>query len=153
MGIIQRDTKLQKNIARVRKFSSIVEKQLEKSRKSDEAAVENLTFEELRDLDKLLQITSFLLCKYENKREVYSLLKDFASMARSSTDSIGVLDDQIGEMALGADDAIKRIRELQSDVSSSYTVDAARGPGSRPPSGARAAGIGPNRHSGLVESF
>ena len=129
----------------MRKFSSIVEKQLEKSKKSDEAAVENLTFEELRDLDKLLQITSFLLCKYENKREVYSLLKDFASMARSSTDSIGMLDDQIGEMALGADDAIKRIRELQSDVSSSYTVDAARGPESRLPSGARAAGMGPNR--------
>ena len=103
----------------------MVEKQLDKIQKSDEDKISKLTFEELQDFNKILQITDFLLCKYEDKKEVHSLLKDFVSMIDTSTDSMGTLNDQIDELVLTADGAITRIKELQSRVSENFTVDSA----------------------------
>ena len=125
MCILKKDRKSQKNIAKVRNFSSIVEKQLDKIQKSDEDKISKLTFEELQDFNKILQITDFLLCKYEDKKEVHSLLKDFVSMIDISTDSLGTLNDQIDELVLTADGAITRIKEIQSRVSENFTVDSA----------------------------
>jgi len=128
LSILRKDRKLQKDIAKVRGFSSIVEKQLGKIQKSDEEKISKLSFEELQDFNKILQITNYLLCKYEDKKEIHSLLKEFVSMVDHSTNSLGTLNDQIDELVLSADDTIKRIKELQSDVSENFTVDSVVNP-------------------------
>ena len=123
MSVLKKDKKLQKNIAKVRSFSALVEKRLDKVQKSDEDKISKLTVEELQDFNKILQITDYLLCKYEHKKEVHSLLKDFVSMIDSSTDSLRILHDNIDELVLTADGAIQRIKELQSNVSDNFTID------------------------------
>lgn len=123
MSVLKKDRRIQKDIAKVRGFSSLVGKKLEKLQKSDEEKIENLTVEELQDFNKILQITNFLLCKYEDKKEVHSLLKEFVSMI--DTDSLGIVNDEIDELVLSADSAIRRIKELQSNVSENFTVDSA----------------------------
>ena len=123
MSVLKKEKKFQKDIAKVRSFSALVGKKLEKMQKSDEDKIENLTVEELQDFNKILQITNFLLCKYEDKKEVHSLLKEFVSMI--DTDSMGIVNDDIDELVLSADSAIKRIKELQSNVSEHFTVDSA----------------------------
>lgn len=124
MSILIKDKKLKKDIVKVRSFSSLVEKRLEKIQKSDEDKVSKLTAEELQDFNKILQITDYLLCKYEHKKEVHSLLKDFVSMVHTSTDSLDVLHDNIDELVLAADGTIKRIKEMQTDVADTFNIDA-----------------------------
>lgn len=123
MSLLKKDRKFQKDIEKVRGFSTLVGKQLEKIQKSDEEKISKLTVEELQDFSKILQITNFLLCKYEDKKDVHSLLKDFVSMIANSTDSLGIVNDQIDELVLSADTAIQRIKELQTKVSENFTVD------------------------------
>ena len=123
MSVLKKERKFQKDIAKVRGFSALVGKKLEKMQKSDEDKIESLTVEELQDFNKILQITNFLLCKHEDKKEVHSLLKEFVSMI--DTDSLGIVNDEIDELVLSADSAIKRIKELQSNVSENFTVDSA----------------------------
>ena len=123
MTILKNNSKFQRDIAKIGSFSSIVEKQMSKIQKSDEAKISKLTFEELQDFNKILQIANYLLCKYEDKKEIHSLLKDFVKMIVSSTNSLDALNDQIDELVISADDAIGRIKELQANVSENFTVD------------------------------
>lgn len=116
------------NIERVRSLSALVERQLENTRKSDEKRVSGLGYEELQDLGRLLQIADYLLCKHEGKREIHALLRDFVSMAEASAESIGALNDQIDELMLGADAAVRRIRELQAGMPGAAGPEAG-GPG------------------------
>ncbi len=121
MSILKKSKKLSKDIARVRSVSSLVEKRLGEISKSDEDRISKLTLEELQDFNKILQITNFLLCKYEDNKEVHSLLKEFVTMI--DADNFGIVNDQIDELVISADGAIKRIKELQSDVAENFTVD------------------------------
>ena len=123
MTIFRNNGKFQRDITKISNFSSIVEKQLSNIQKSDEDKVSKLTFEELQDFNKILQIANYLLCKYEDKKEIHSLLKDFMKMINSSTNSLDVLNDQIDELVISADNAINRIKELQANVSANFTVD------------------------------
>lgn len=122
MGILIKNKKLQKDIGKVRSFSLLVEKRLEKIQKSDENKVSDLTAEELQDFNKILQITDYLLCKYEHKKEVHSLLKDFVSMVHVSTESLDLLNDNIDELVFAADGTIQRIKEMQTSVAGTFNI-------------------------------
>ena len=122
MGILIKNKKLQKDIGKVRSFSLLVEKRLEKIQKSDENKVSDLTAEELQDFNKILQITDYLLCKYEHKKEVHSLLKDFVSMVHVSTESLDLLNDNIDELVFAVDGTIQRIKEMQTSVAGTFNI-------------------------------
>jgi len=126
LSIIKKDKKFQKNSAKINVFSSLVEKQIAKIHKSDEGKVAKLTFEELQDFDRILQIANYLLCKYEDKKEIHSLLKDFVCMVCSSSNSLDTLNDQIDELMISANGAVNRIKAIQTRVSENFTVDSAQ---------------------------
>lgn len=107
----------------VRHHSVLVEKKLAKLSKKNERKIEKLTLGELQDLNEILKIADFILCKYENKKEIRSLLRDFVDIIDSSSNSIRYLDDEIEELVLNAEDAIKRIKEIQSNVSDSFSFE------------------------------
>ena len=115
------DTK--KDTEHVKEISSLVEKRLVKFSKKTEKKIEKLSYEELQDLNEILKMADYILCKYENKKEIRSLLKDFVEIINSSSDSINYLDDEIDELVLNAEDAIKRIKDIQSNVSESLSFD------------------------------
>ena len=111
-----------KELKKIRRISSIVEKKLSQFDKKDEKKIEKLSYEELQDLSKLTSAADYILTKYEDNREVYSLLKDFVDMINNSSASMDVLNDRINELVISADSAITKIKNLQGDVSENYSL-------------------------------
>jgi hypothetical protein len=76
----------------------------------------------LQDLQQLTSAANFILLKYEDNNEVYSLLKDFVDMIHNSSESMDLLNDNIIEMLLSAESAISRIKNLKDDVSEKFSL-------------------------------
>lgn len=107
---------------KIQKLSSLVEKRLE-DLDSDKKKINQLSLEELQDFNQILRIADYILYKYENKKEVFSLIKEFVDMVNSSVGSMDELNDNINELVISAEDSIKRIKCLQSNVSEDYTLE------------------------------
>ena len=112
---------LKKDLKKIQKFSSLIETKLLNFDK-DEQKIDKLSFEELQDLNKLLQIADFILTKYEDKKQVYNLIKDFVDMISKSTNSMDFLDDKISELVVSAQSTISGIKNLQSGVSENFSL-------------------------------
>jgi hypothetical protein len=102
-----------KELKRIRRISNIVENKLNRYDKKEERQIEKLSYEELQDLSKLTSAADYILTKYEDNREVYSLLKDFVDMINNSSASMDLLNDRIGELVMSATCAITKIKNLQ----------------------------------------
>jgi hypothetical protein len=111
-----------KELNKIRRISSIVEKKLSQFDKKEEQKIEKLTYEELQDLSKLTSAADYILTKYEDNREVYLLLKDFVDMINNSSASMDLLNDRISELVISAGSAISKIKNLQGDVSENYSL-------------------------------
>ncbi len=112
---------LKKDLKKIQKFSSLIETKLLNFDK-DEKKIDKLSFEELQDLNKLLQIADFILTKYEDKKQVYNLIKDFVDMIGNSSNSMDFLDDKISELVVSAQSTISGIKNLQSGVSENFSL-------------------------------
>jgi len=111
-----------KDLKKVRIFSFLTEKKLSQFDKKNEHKIENMTFEQLQDLQQLTSAANFILLKYEDNKEIYSLLKDFVDMIHNSSESVDLLNDKIIEMLVSAESAISRIKNLQGDVSENFSL-------------------------------
>lgn len=111
-----------KDIKKISRFSSLVEEKLSQFEENDKNKIKKLTFEQLQDLHQLTSMANFILMKYEDNHEVYSLLKDFVDMINNSIGSMDMLNDKISEMVVSADNAISRIKTIQGDVSENFSL-------------------------------
>ena len=111
-----------KELKRIRKISSIVERRLNQFDNKDEKKIEKLSYEELHDLNKLTSAANYILTKHEDNQDLHSLLKEFVDMINNSTTSMDILNDKISEMVISADSAISKIKNLQGDVSENYSL-------------------------------
>ena len=115
--------KIKKDLNKVKKFSSLVEKELFRFDKKNEKKLEKLSLEELKDLHQLLQIANYILSKYEDKKEIRSLLKEFVDMINYSTLSVDLLNDDIQELVISAESSIEKIKNLQGTVSENVSFN------------------------------
>ncbi len=120
--ISKKNRNFTKDLKKVRIFSFLAEKKLSQFDKKDEKKIKNMTFEQLQDLQQLTSAANFILLKYEDNKEVYSLLKDFVDMIYNSSESVDLLNDKIMEMIVSAENAISRIKNLQGDVSENFSL-------------------------------
>jgi len=120
--ISKKNRNFTKDLKKVRIFSFLAEKKLSQFDKKDENKIKNMTFEQLQDLQQLTSAANFILLKYEDNKEVYSLLKDFVDMIHNSSESVDMLNDKIMEMIVSAESAISRIKNLQGDVSENFSL-------------------------------
>ena len=109
-------------IRRVRSISSGISKRLSALDSPDEA-VASLSREELQDLNRLVGIADFLLCKYSDKKEAYTVFKEFASIVARTADSLEQIDDDISELMLSADDSVGRITYMRERISERVDFD------------------------------
>ncbi|HXV51436.1 MAG TPA: hypothetical protein VD689_04850 [Nitrosopumilaceae archaeon] len=117
-----KSTKITNSRKKIQKLSSLVEKRLEEL-DSDKKKINQLSLEELQDFNQILRIADYILYKYEHKKEVFSLIKEFVDMVSSSVGSMDDLNDNISELVISAEDSIKRIKSLQSNVSENFTLE------------------------------
>ena len=101
------------DLADIRNFSKLVNKRLEEVNKNNEFKINQLDVDELNDLNKLLQIADYILCSYEEKKELHSILKKFVDVINESIFSIENIDDKTNELIISADSTISKIKNHQ----------------------------------------
>ena len=122
---ITKSRNLKKDLKKIRLFSSIIDKKLSQHDK-EASKIENFSLEQLQDLSQLVRAADYVVSKYEDKKEVYLLLKDFVDMINYSTTSMDIINDKITEMVVSAENAISRIKNLQGDVSDNFSLNSSK---------------------------
>ena len=105
-----------KDLECIRSLSTKIENKLSHS-KSDNSQLDKISLEELQDINKILQLADFMLCKYEEKKETHSILENFVSIIHESAKSIQGVDDEISELIVSAEDSINKIKDMYVTIS------------------------------------
>jgi len=106
-----------KDVDRIKTISSKIDKKLSAVKTSDVKKIEKLSVEELQDLDKIVGIADFMLQKYEDKKEMKSILKYFTSIISETGNSVTDLDDEISELIISAEDSINKVKDMHTHIS------------------------------------
>ena len=106
-----------KDIERIKSISSIIDKKLSEVKSSEDSKIDKLTLEELQDLDKIVGIANFMMCKYADKKEMRSILKHFTSIIDETATSLEDLDDEVSELIISAEDSINKVKDMHSYIS------------------------------------
>ncbi len=106
-----------KDIERIRTLSSKIDKKISDAKPSDDDKIDKLTLEELQDLNKIVGIADFMLCKHADNKEMRSILKHFVSIISETANSLDNLDDEISELIISAEDSINKVKDMQSHIS------------------------------------
>jgi len=122
LTILKPQRNLKKDLEKVRKIYSLVDKRLKSTEKFNQK-VENLTIDELNDLSEILRLTDLILTKHEVKKEFYDLLKEFVDIITKSADSVEVLDDEISELIITAEGTISRVKALRGKVTDEFDFE------------------------------
>ncbi len=109
-----------KDLDFIKNISEKIDKKLSLSDTTPE--IDNMTVDELQDLSKISRLANFMLTKYEDKKEVHSILKYFVSIISESSESIEKIDDEVSELIISAEDSINKIKEVHTNISEKYDV-------------------------------
>ncbi|MEX0862414.1 hypothetical protein [Nitrosopumilus sp.] len=106
-----------KDLDRIRSISSKIDQKLSDIKTPDNAVIDKLTVDELQDLKKIVGIADFMMCKYEDKKEMKSILKHFVSIISETASSLEDLDDEVSELIIAAEDSINKVKDMHSNIS------------------------------------
>ncbi|MGY5147408.1 MAG: hypothetical protein ACW9W4_05370 [Candidatus Nitrosopumilus sp. bin_7KS] len=106
-----------KDIERIKSISSIIDKKLSEVKPSEYSKIDKLSLEELQDLDKIVGIANFMMCKYADKKEMCSILKHFTSIIDETAGSLEDLDSEVSELILSAEDSINKVKDMHVNIS------------------------------------
>ena len=123
MTFIKSGRNFSKDIEFVRNVSEKIDKKLSNSDKSINTKIDKMSVEELQDLNKIVSLADFMLCKYEDKKETRSILENFVSIIRESAESIDDIDDEVSELIISAEDSINKVKEIHTNISDKYDFD------------------------------
>jgi len=116
LTILNSKRNFSKDIERIRTLSSKIDKKLSETKPSNDK-IDKLTLEELQDLNKIVGIADFMLCKYADKKETHSILKHFVSIISDTANSLENLDDEISELIISAEDSINKVKDMHTHIS------------------------------------
>jgi len=117
LTILNSKRNFSKDIERIRELSSKIDKKLSEAKPSDNNKIDKLTLEELQDLNKIVGLADFMLCKYADKKEMRSILKHFVSIISDTANSLEDLDDEISELIISAEDSINKVKDMHTHIS------------------------------------
>jgi len=106
-----------KDIERIRSISLKIDKKISEVKSPGDSKIDKLTLEELQDLDKIVGIADFMMCKYEDKKEIRSILRYFTSIITETASSLEDLDDEVSELIISAEDSINKVKDMHTNIS------------------------------------
>lgn len=106
-----------KDIEKIKAISSKLNKKLSEVKPTEQDKIDKLSLEELQDLNKVVGIADFMLCKYADKKEMHSTLKDFVAIISDTAESLDDLDDEIAELIISAEDSIGKVKDIHVHIS------------------------------------
>jgi len=116
LTILNSKRNFSKDIERIRTLSAKIDKKLSEAKPSDDK-IDKLTLEELQDLNKIVGVADFMLCKYADKKEMHSILKHFVSIISDTANSLENLDDEVSELIISAEDSINKVKDMHAHIS------------------------------------
>ena len=120
MTFIKSGRTFSKDLEFIRNISNKIEKKLSNSDSSTNNKIDKLSIEELQDLNKIVSLADFMLCKYQDKKETHSILEHFVSIIRESAESIEEIDDEVSELIISAEDSINKVKEIHTNISEKF---------------------------------
>ena len=117
LKVLNQKRNFSKDAERIHTISSIIDKKLSKIKPSESSKIEKLTLEELQDLNKIVGIADFMMCKYADKKEMRSILKHFTSIIAETASSLEQLDDEVAELIISAEDSIGKVKDMHTLIS------------------------------------
>lgn len=105
-----------KDVWLVRSVSERLEKKISRE-KIPQDQIDKLSPEELQDLNKIVGLANFMLCKYEDKKNTREILGNFVSIIEDTCSSIDGIDDKIAELLVSAEDSIDRVKCMHANIS------------------------------------
>ncbi len=120
MTFIKSGITFSKDLEFIRNISNKIEKKLSNSDSSTNKKIDKLSVEELQDLNKIVSLADFMLCKYQDKKETHSILEHFVSIIRESAESIEEIDDEVSELIISAEDSINKVKEIHTNISEKF---------------------------------
>ncbi len=117
MTILNSKRNFSKDIERIRTLSSKIDKKLSEAKPSDDDKLDKFTSEELQDLNKIVGVADFMLCKYADKKEMHSILQHFVSIISDTAKSLDSLDDELSELIISAEDSINKVKDMHVHIS------------------------------------
>jgi len=106
-----------KDLDRIRSISSKIDQKLSNTQPPDNAVIDKLSVDELQDLKKIVGIADFMVCKYEDKKEMQSILKHFVLIISETANSLEDLDDEVSELTIAAEVSINKMKDMHSHIS------------------------------------
>ncbi len=117
MAILNTRRSLVRDIERIKTISSKIDKKISEIKPSDAEKIDKLTLEELGDLNKIVGIADFMLCKYAENKDMHSILKHFVSIISDTAKSLDDINDEISELILSAEDSINKVKDIHTHIS------------------------------------
>jgi hypothetical protein len=117
LAILNSKRDFSKDVDRIKTISLKIDKKLSEIKSSDDTKIDKLTLDELQDLNKIVGIADFMLCKYDDKKEIRSILKHFVSIISDTANSLENLDDEVSELIISAEDSINKVKDMHSHIS------------------------------------
>ena len=106
-----------KDFERIKNISKKIDEKISQINPSEDEKIDKLSLEELQDLNKIVEISDFMLQKYSDKKEFHSILKYFTSIISNPAYSLNDLDDEISELIISAEDSINKVKDMQTHIS------------------------------------
>ena len=109
--------RLSQDLERIKSISAKLDRKIAEAKPSKEDKIDKLSLEELEDLDKIVSLANFMLTKYQDKKEMRSILKEFVDIVSDSAKSLEAIDDEVSELILEAEDSIGKVKDMHSHIS------------------------------------
>lgn len=114
------------HLDKIRVLSSKIEHKVsQKEMDEDDAFVESLSIEELKDIRQVIRAAEYLLTKYQDKRDTKFFLQEFIGIIMHASNSIDGLQGELEDLVISAEFALKQIQSLHSDVTGNLTFEKA----------------------------
>ncbi|HXG74871.1 MAG TPA: hypothetical protein VNK44_08665 [Candidatus Nitrosotenuis sp.] len=112
---------LERDLDKVRQLSALVKRRILESNPKYERKIQNLTEQELVDLDYVLGLAEQIMLKYQHKKEAQTLLKEFVDLIGNWASSLHEINDEIQELLISAQSSVSEIKTAQNDVTSNFS--------------------------------
>ncbi len=114
---------LSRPLFRIKTLSSKIEQKIaQKDNGNDDRFIETLSVEELKDLRQVILASEYLLTKYQDKKDIKSFLEEFVGIIMHAANSVNVLRDELEDLVISAEVALKQIQTLHEDVTQTLTL-------------------------------
>jgi hypothetical protein len=105
------------HLDKIKTLSSKIELKIsQKDKDANDAFIETLSVEELKDIRQVMHAAEYLLTKYQDKRDIKHFLQEFVEIILNAANSVNGMKDELEDLTVSAEFALRQIQTLHDDV-------------------------------------